>query len=62
MSERRLVLRKEALAELQTDELAQVVGGGATTPLTGCLRDLLSDLPVCQSFLETCVSNTSCCK
>ena len=46
----KLVLKKEALAELTTDELAQVVGGAPLTPscpLFLKVREALSDAGAC---------------
>ena len=56
-SGRRLVLRKEALTELRTDELTVVVGAAATTPVGYCVTEVLSKVVECDS-IRPCVSHT----
>lgn len=50
---RTLTLRREALAEIATDDLASVVGGqelsGLTCPLTDCIGDPPTFPPRCYS-------------
>lgn len=60
MHTRRLVLRKETLTELHTEELESVVGAAATTPLIGCLKEAVSRVVACpetDSILRPCISN-----
>jgi hypothetical protein len=53
---RRLVLRKETLAELTPGDLAQVIGGQATQPIGNCLG--ISDKIQCDSLLRPCITYT----
>lgn len=58
---RRLVLKKERLTELRSDELVQVAGGAAPTiPVRNCVvvgnpSDMLA---ACESLLRPCISYT----
>lgn len=60
MRTRRLVLRKEALTELVTDELVNVVGAAATTPIGACATTVASKVVECEtdSVLRPCVTHT----
>jgi cystathionine beta-lyase/cystathionine gamma-synthase len=60
---RRLVLKKEVLTELRTNELGLVVGGTETLPsmpVTTChpAIDLSNKLAGCDSLLRPCISYT----
>lgn len=56
---RRLVLRKEALTELLTDELTHVVGAdAATVPLGACVEAVTSKVVECDSYLRPCITHT----
>lgn len=54
---RHLVLSKEALTELLTDELSDVVGAAATVPVGGCATDVASKVVECDSTLRPCISH-----
>lgn len=55
---RRLVLRREELAELRPDELAGIAGGALTSPIARCLEPITSMVIECDSNLRPCISNT----
>ena len=54
---RHLVLRKDTLTALHTDELA-AVGGGQELPTRGCVADPSVMVPGCDSLLRPCISHT----
>lgn len=58
---RRLVLRREVLAELTTAELTSVVAAGAPTlPVRECVvvNDPSDKIAVCDSLLRPCITYT----
>lgn len=58
---RRLVLKKERLTELRSDELTLVAGAAApTTPIAACvdLGNLSDRIAACDSLLRPCISYT----
>ncbi len=57
-AQRRLVLRKETLAELTPGDLARVIGGNATMPIGNCLGT--SDKIQCDSLLRPCITWGTC--
>ncbi len=52
MRNRKLTLKKETLAELGTDDLAQVVGGQDISRLSGCVQ--------CGSDFQACTPTNRC--
>lgn len=60
MRTRRLVLSKETLAELGSDELLVVMGGGAAaqaiTPVLRCVADVTSKVVNCVTLFEPCTT------
>ena len=57
MRARRLALKKEVLTELRPDELMLVVGA-ATTPVQGCLGDVVSKVLDCETRISPCATHT----
>jgi hypothetical protein len=60
MGARRLVLRKETLVEIGTEELALVAGAVAqavSSPIGGCVTEVASKLVECDSTLRPCISH-----
>lgn len=60
MRARRLVLSKETLTELRSEELVAIAGGQAlpSSPLTACTVKVTSMVIECDSNLRPCVSHT----
>lgn len=58
---RRLVLKKEHLTELRSDELTMVAGAAVPTiPVTACVvvADPSDKIAVCDSLLRPCITYT----
>ncbi len=58
MRTRRLTLAKEALTELRTDEMADVVGAAAhaITPVVQCVENVTSKVVNCVTLFDPCTT------
>jgi hypothetical protein len=55
MRSRRLVLSKETLSEMTTDEMVNVKGAmPVITPVRGCVENLASKVIECMSVFDPC--------